>query len=163
MSSMSLTAVGLLGSALGGIYMHLPAMGTAEASAVCILCACSARVSATARAWRFVCGASDPRVARMRRCRALEAGPEFSEQLHWAAELSSPGMDTWTAGVAGQWPARGACADAGALGAGKADLGELPDSAKPPGTAVSEITERFVTNLLRRFRERNCDHPTLSR
>ena len=59
-----------------------------------------------------------------------------------------PGMDTWTAGVAGQWPARGACADAGALGAGEADLGELPDSAKPPGTAVSEIAERFVTKLL---------------
>ena len=128
--------------------MHLPAMGTAEASAVCILCARSARVSSTARAWRFVCGASDPRVARMRRCRALEAGPEFSEQLHWAAELSSPGMDTWTAGVAGQWPARGACAEAGATRAGEMDLDDFPDSAKPPAIAVSEIAARFVTNVV---------------
>ena len=59
-----------------------------------------------------------------------------------------PGMDTWTAGVAGQWPARGACAEAGAPRAGEMDLDDFPDSAKPPGIAVSEIAARFVTNVV---------------
>ena len=78
----------------------------------------------------------------------MQAGPEFSELQDGQAELSFPGMDTWAIGFAGQWPGRGARAEAGALGASEADLSLLPGSAKPPGIAAGEVAVWFVTNLL---------------